>query len=475
MHSAADIVDRLQYAATRRRAPLWLAVLLPWCLLLSLPGMLLALAWIWWDYRRLNARIARQWSAWLDAAVPALEDSSALLAQADTPLARLQRTRLLRRLDTALRDDVVAAIVHQRVRFEWRWLAASVAPALALLGWQHAGGPVSARELMARLAAETNDIVVSVTPPRYTWQAAYQTSPRALTVPVHSVVQWCLRAPQPVDTPVELSDGRALPIGRRCARWSADEAVFWRWRGARYDLLVRPDQPPRISVAAPLVAHLAADATSTPIRLSVRDDYRVRRAWLHLTVVHAADAGRGTERDVPVPEPGDWARNWSMEELGMQPGDTLYFQVYATDNAEHPQTGVSSTYTVQLGDAPVASDADIADDGAAPVASYRRTQRNPADKVPAPVRALIAALDGDGALPPAWRATALDWIGERLPVTAQKLAAQRMVQDVGDGCLRCRAPLRAWLRIAAPATPLLHAEADAGTPFERAWTAGGGR
>lgn len=125
MHSAADIVDRLQFAATRRRAPLWLAVLLPWCLLLSLPGVLLAGAWIWWDYRRQNARIARQWSAWLDAAIPALEDSSALLAQADTPLARLQRARLLRRLDTALRDDVVAAIVHRRVRFGWRCWAGS--------------------------------------------------------------------------------------------------------------------------------------------------------------------------------------------------------------------------------------------------------------------------------------------------------------------------------------------------------------
>lgn len=225
-------------------------------------------------------------------------------------------------------------------------------------------------------------------------------------------------------------------------------------------------------MAAPLVAHLAADATSTPIRLSVRDDYRVRRAWLHLTVARGGDSAQLTERDVPVPDSGDWSRNWSMEELGMQPGDTLYVQVRATDNAEHPQTGVSPTYTVQLGEAPTLQDAEIADDGAAPVASYRRTQRNAADRVPAPVRALIAALDGDGALPPAWRATALDWIGERLPVTAQKLAAQRAVQDVGDGCMRCRAPLRAWLRMAAPATPLLHAETDAGTPFERAWAAG---
>ena len=475
MHSAADIVDRLQYAATRRRAPLWLAVLLPWCLLLSVPGVLLAGVWIWWDYRRQMARVGRHWSGWLDAAVPALEDSSALLAQADTALARLQRARLLRRLDMALRDDAVTAIVHRRVRFGWYWLAASVLPALALLGWQHAGGPVSARELMARLAAETSEVVVRVTPPRYTGQAAYQTTPRALTVPQYSVVQWCLRAPQPVNTPIELSDGRALAIGRQCARWTADEAVFWRWRGARYELLVRPDQPPRISVTAPLVAHLAADATSTPIRLSVRDDYRVRRAWLHLTVAHAADAGRTTERDVPLPESGDWARNWSMEELGMQSGDTLYFQVRATDTAEHPQTSVSPTYTVQLGDVPVPQDADIADDGAALAASYRRPQRNAVDPVPAPVRALIAALGGAGALPASWRTTALDWIDERLQVSAQKLAAQRAVQDVGDGCLRCRAPLRAWLRMASPATPLLHAQADAGTPFERAWSAEGER
>ncbi len=466
MHAAADIVDRLQFAATRRRAPLWLAVLLPWCLLLSPVGVAAAGGWIWWDYRRQNLRIERQWSGWLDACVTALEDSSALLREADTPIARLQRARLLRRLDTALRDDVVAGIVHAQVRFDWRWLAASVVPALALLGWQQFGG---AR--LPRLADETSALVMRVTPPRYTGIAAFETSPRALEVPQYSLVQWCLRTPQPVATRVELSDGRELTVGRQCALWRADESLFWRWRGTRYNLLVRPDQAPRIAITAPLVAQLPADATQTTMRVSVRDDHQVRRAWLHLTLAHGGGNPRYTERDIALSDPGDWSRRWSMEELGMQPGDTLYFHVRATDNAEYPQTSVSPVYTVQLGEATEPAE-DSAEEGEAPVAaSYRRTQRNAADPVPAQVRELVTALEGEGALPAQWRATALDWIGERLSVTAQKLAAQRAVQDVADGCLPCRAHLRAWLRT-APETLSLHARPAAGTPFTRAWNAG---
>ena len=79
-------------------------------------------------------------------------------------------------------------------------------------------------------------------------------------------------------------------------------------------------------------------------------------------------------------------------------------------------------------------------------ASYTRAQGESAEAIPAQLRELVTALSGEGALPALWTRTAHDWVRERLKDDEQRLAAQRAVQDVLDGCLRCRPALRAWLR-----------------------------
>ncbi|RSZ55785.1 DUF4175 domain-containing protein [Massilia atriviolacea] len=357
MQADADICGRLQFAATRRRAPLWIAAILPWVLLLSLPGVAAWSAWAVWDCRRLRARVERDWSGWTDAAVPALEDSSALLAGATSAIGQLQRRRLLARLATALTDDVLAAIARERVRLDARWLALSVCAALALFAWRLADAlPPAPHEVKALIAKQTSEITVRVTPPGYTGVARSEGAPRELQVPEHSVVEWCLRAPQPVDTPVELSDGQSLRIGRECARWTATESVFWRWRGARYKLRVIADQAPEVTMSAPreMIHTLARDAANAAIALAVRDDYQVRRATLHLTLARGSGENiRFSDRELPLPESSDprtrnWHKQWTLAELGMEPGDELYFFVRATDNAERAHTTVSPTYTLRL-------------------------------------------------------------------------------------------------------------------------------
>ncbi|MDQ1814914.1 DUF4175 family protein [Massilia sp. CCM 9210] len=357
MQADADIIDQLQFAATRRRAPLWIAVILPWVLLLSFPGIVLCSAWAVWDCRRLRARVRRHWSGWIDATVPALEDSSALLAGATSAIGQLQRRRLLARIATVLTDDVLAAIARERVRFDARWFALSVCAALALFAWRQVQAlPPTPHEVKALIAKQTSEITVRVTPPKYTGVAMSVGAPRELQVPEHSVVEWCLRAPQPVDTPIELSDGQSLKIGRACARWNATESVFWRWRGARYNLRVIPDQPPEVSMSAPreMIHTLAREAASATITLAVRDDYQVRRATLHLTLARGSGENiRFSDRELPLPESSDprtrtWNKQWTLAELGMEPGDELYFFVRATDNAERAHTTVSPTYTLRL-------------------------------------------------------------------------------------------------------------------------------
>jgi hypothetical protein len=364
MHAGADIAARLWRAAWRRRTPLWLGALLPWCLLLSAPGIAAALALVLWDGVRLHRRVSKNWTHWMDGAVPDLEDSTALLAHAPSPIGQLQRERLLRRAAAALDERNFSAVARTRVRGGYHWIAVSALAALAVWAWgAHAGIPTMKPAPAQLAAAAKSAIVVRVAPPKYTAVAPFESAPRDLQVPEHSAVRWCVADGKTIDVPIELSDGQQLKIGPECARWTATESVFWRWRGARYNLRVTPDQPPQITVTAPaeMVQVLAADVKTAAIAVAVRDDYVVRRATLHLTLARGSGENiRFSDREVPLPESSDprarnWSKQWALSDLGMEPGDELYFFVRATDNAEPPHSAQSPTYTLHL-PGPVSSD-----------------------------------------------------------------------------------------------------------------------
>ncbi|MGH8853793.1 MAG: hypothetical protein ACREWI_05885, partial [Telluria sp.] len=102
MQDGAEIVRRVWRAAQLRRLPLWIAGALPWLVIRSAPGLIAWSAWCAWDWSILLRRVAFEWTAWLDGAVPSLEDSSALLEHAATPVAQLQRRRILDRLDASV-------------------------------------------------------------------------------------------------------------------------------------------------------------------------------------------------------------------------------------------------------------------------------------------------------------------------------------------------------------------------------------
>src|SRR5205085_9692243 len=62
---------------------------------------------------------------------------------------------------------------------------------------------------------------------------------------------------------------------------------------------------------------------------------------------------RFSDREMPLPESSDpkvrtWSKQWTLAELGMEPGDELYFFVRASDNAPKPHSVQSPTYTLRL-------------------------------------------------------------------------------------------------------------------------------
>jgi hypothetical protein len=660
MSAAADLARRLRRAALMRRAALWTAGAVPWLLLRSGPGLLAWSAFCAWDGLRLQRRIAHGWTGWVDGAVPEMEDSAALLAQEpESAVARLQRGRLLARLDGTLTPRRLRAIAAKHISLGLPWLAANLV--LAGLAWgatllPHAAGKqgvaVRAPGRHASLPATHAGLVVKLEPPAYTGAAPSSAAPKDSQVPEQTAVAWCLDDPKAASEAIELSDGQTLHAGADCARWTATESIFWRWRGTRYTLKVMPDQPPEIAVTQPneMTKDLPRDAKSAAIAVTVTDDYRVQQATLHLTLARGSGENiRFSDRELPLPASNDprrrsWKRDWLLADLGMEPGDELYFFVRAGDNAPKPHAVQSPTYTLRLPAPPSAQDEEttapptlvkpeslrsqrqviidteqlvadmrskkmreadvrersegIASDQAAlrrrygqflgeestlfgkdddhdhdthpggkvdvlhefghahdqaenatlfddatktllrralaamwdaekalraitpktalppeykaldavkalqqseriylhktafaPPAikedkrmsgdmagavSYRRTQAEANEIVPANLRDLVQALGGDGPLPALWTRTAHDWVRARIADDEQRLAAQRAIQDVADGKPAARAQLAAWLRGGAADVPvLLQARPVVETPFAKALRGGG--
>jgi hypothetical protein len=650
--AAPTLLQRLLRAALWQRAPWWLLALLPWLLLRSIPGLLLCSLLLAAEAWRMRQRVAAGWLRWLDAAVPALEDSSACLTDATTPIARLQQQRLRARLNQVVDARLLRQIVRSRARFAWPLPALSLAAAAAVWTWPHTGPAARPAAGTAAQPAAVSTLVLQVTPPAYTGVAAFDSAPRELPVPEHSRVRWCLQA-QAAET-IELSDGNSLPLVAGCASWLASESVSWRWRGLRHTLRVLPDAAPVITVRAPdeLIRTLSPSETSARIAVTVRDDYQVVRASLHLTLARGSGENvRFSDRELPLPQGRDprvrdWEKTWTLKELGIEPGDELYFFVRASDNAEpRPHISTSPTVTLRL-PGPVAASEEasalpmlvkpenlrsqrqiiidteqlLADIKAAPkpkpadvrarsesiasdqaqlrrrygqflgeesslfgdaddhdheaehgggkpdlmaqfghlhdqaenatlfdeatkkvlrralsamwdaekklraitpqpalpfeyraleaikqrqqadriylhrtafvppplkeekrltgdvlgARSSRREQGAVSEAVPASLRELVMALAADGPLPALWPATARAWIRERLGTDDDRLAAQRAVQDVQDGCEPCRAALRGWLRSGITEhVPRLQAQDQVGTAFSKALTQAG--
>jgi hypothetical protein len=685
MHGGVEITKRVWRTAQLRRMPLWIGGALPWLVIPSGPGLLAWAGWCALDWVKLRRRVAYEWPAWLDGAVPEMEDSAALLDAADTPIARLQQQRLFARLDAAVSRQQLRQIARQHVSSGLPILLVSAV--LAGMVWyattrpSEEGAVTPPSPVSSATAATLAGLTLKLAPPAYTGVAASTSAPGDLQVPEQTVVTWCLTGGTGGNNKIELGNGETLEPGEQCARWTATESVVWRWRGARHTLRVIPDAPPEITISAPtqMIQDLRDNATGTTMSVQVKDDYRITRATLHMTLAQGSGENvRFTDREMPLPASNNpklrnWSKTWALSELAMEPGDELYFFVRATDNAGRAQTVQSPTYTVRrpapeqeaeeesaampslvkpaslrsqrqiiidteqliadmrstklaaadvrdrserIGDdqaqlrrrygqflgeestlfgeeaakAPRAAEkpaeeegheghdhapgghdhdhgepnqrkggivnetqqilatyghahdeaenATMYDEGTKKVlrrvlvamwdaekslravtpksalapehkaleaikelqqaeriylhktaftpppikeekrmtgemdgaASYRRTQAEQAAALPEELRTLVQALSGEAALPALWMRTANDWVRTRLAEDEQRLAAQRAIQDVADGCIACRPVLRAWLRSGAgQGQVLLQAKTSVDTAFARRW------
>ena len=373
-----QIQTRLWRAAVLQRLLPWLIILAPWLLLRSVAGSVVCLTLSLIDFVSIKRKITSHWLDWINAEVPQMEDSSGLLLQANTALAQLQRQRLLQRVEQVLDVAAINRIARQHIRWHQGWTAGliTVSFLLALGFWfttTKLNIPTLATKTNARAIAASTKLTIEVTPPSYTGVKAFTTETKELQVPEYSKVRWCLATPDGSANSqaktIELSNGNSLPFTDGCAKTIATESFFWTWNGSRTVLKVLLDQAPTITISKPteLIQNISPETKFASIALSIRDDYRISNANLHLTLARGSGENiRFSDKEIVIPQSADpaarqWEKQLSLVELGMEVGDELYFFVRASDNAEkHPHISVSPTYTLRLPAPIVETDATTA-------------------------------------------------------------------------------------------------------------------
>ena len=316
----------------------------------------------------------------LNRKYPQFEESAQLLAAESSDgsaIADIQRRR-------------VEHIWHARVSHE-DWLPALEARVPALLSLlaivvylltdpinalltQKLPGPLSYRNepgmdgLPALVSAE-----ISVTPPAYTAMPASTTTNLDLDVIEGSRVTWSLRFSRPGEYLLELSDQPPKPLvpdgnDRFQAEAMVRTNVLYRLLHrdtdgfiqliAVHSLRVKPDSAPLVRVLQPEETELDFPSDGRArfdTVVEIGDDFGI--AGVEITASVASGAGEGVKfRDQALAfdehagheREGTYTRNWDLAELGMSPGDELYFFVSARDNrSPEPNRGRSDTYIVR--------------------------------------------------------------------------------------------------------------------------------
>jgi hypothetical protein len=241
----------------------------------------------------------------LDATRRDLDDSADLLfadAAGLTPLERLQRDRLDRRLAAGTLPDLRPAWSTRRIAVAWALAAVAVA-VIVNVPERRPGGLVPSREAIvappgvAHLVGQR----LRITPPAYTGLHPSDATTLDVRAPQGSTLDWTLAfAPSPAAAALVLPDGSRTPLIRHGDKWTArrtlDRPMLYRVvpqvpAGTPLPPLHRldavADAPPTVRVIAPV----AGLSLVTPgqrrwgLAFEARDDYGVAAvAQLHLTV-----------------------------------------------------------------------------------------------------------------------------------------------------------------------------------------------
>lgn len=338
-------------------------------------------------------------SLYLNSAFPELKDSTDLLVaeNAVTGLEEVQRLRVLKFLD-AIKPRVKPP---HRIGQGLLVLATGVI-AVLLLPAAVGRAPidrtaVTVADNSATVTPEPvlSGVEVQAVPPAYTGMKAYTIQGANFKVPVNSRLKWSLTfSGHPVSPAIRLSTGDSLALtddsGNPAIRQTGYPVhasgratqpfiyqITWRDKDGKrylsdfYHADVREDAPPVIHITGREQFQIVRPGDPLLMEVNVRasDDYGVRDAHLIATV--SKGSGESVKfREVTLTFEGArfptkqtrLTRPIDLGQLGLEPGDELYFYAEALDNrAPTPNLSRTETFFIALQD--TAEAVTVADSG----------------------------------------------------------------------------------------------------------------
>lgn len=332
-------------------------------------------------------RLARH----LDRCFPELEESSSLLVlPPDQPstLQRLQQQRIAPRW-----PELLAETQRWLPPLRWRTPALLLVTALLIVVMRPFIDPATAPLLPSGASAPGADVAavqagpelinITITPPAYMGLPQQQQEDFELDVPQGSLVSWSVQWSGSGQAALVINDGRELSLSPMATEGNrlrfehvADRTALYRFTQAVptsagdsekppaqnaaevHTLSVQLDRPPVLRIIEPTVTTLELARNAVPefvSQVQVRDDHGIAAVEIRASVAKGSGEGvkfrdevfqfdRSTIDDDSV----IYTRQWSLEQLGMEPGDEVYFFAVATDNREpEPNEARSDTVVVR--------------------------------------------------------------------------------------------------------------------------------
>lgn len=307
--------------------------------------------------------LRRHDTAWvvrqLDARLPELEDSTALLlddAGAGSAMQRLQRARVEARF-------AAASLPSLQPRWPWqRWLGWLLAAALLAGGvrwWpslQTTPNDTKQRTAEAAAAAGASAVAqdwqVRVEPPAYTGLPARTETAPELRVPAGSLLRWTLRLPAATrEAALRLEDGSTLDLQRSGGDWKGGRAfetsqLYRLLVDGREDVLHRvevvPDAPPQIELRKPERSLNEVDEApkAWALEFVARDDYGLGAAELQIQRTEGDGENIKVQTQTRAIEGSGDARerhyrvDLDVAALGLTRGQDLIVRLRVSDNRQ---------------------------------------------------------------------------------------------------------------------------------------------
>lgn len=345
-------------------------------------------------------------SYFLNGAYPPLQDSSELLIRTQGQLTTLEEIQLLRteRAIQALSD---IRLPHHTLRAAMIFVAGLAVAALSAfvkIEQPAAGIPsTSDNSKQATIAPSTPELTgytLTVLPPTYTAQREFSTEHLSITVAEGSSVTWRLRfSTPPQEVSMHFSNGDSVLLSIRQeeytgtrkivesmiyqVRWETSSGVF---SSDYFEITMKPDGVPLVQITGlQQFTRLGwGEKTFIDVPVELRDDFGLSKGHIIATVSKGSgESVKFREEQLAFNSPASVRgkavsarRRIDFNQLGMEPGDEIYFYAEAWDNkTPEPQRTRTETFFVSLQD--TASNTIVADAslGVDLMPEYFRSQR----------------------------------------------------------------------------------------------------